>query len=217
MNRIDLRNKMSQIGDQGKRPTCVAYALTACHEYYYNSSPKELSKDSLHWGCICQDGPAFKGVSPETAMNVLKFKGQHLEQAWPYRPDLDEGPWEALQPPEVDGQIAFKITGTMRFEIKDPDNLDELLRKNGPLFITIPIWSSFYSIKKGIIPLPDELIEELRGHHAVCIVGLTDENNIIIRNSWGPKWGFSGYALMPFQYLKKYVSCVTLLIVKLEE
>lgn len=201
---IDLRDHMSRIGDQGRRPTCVAFALTACHEFHYRLLPSELSKDSLHWGCVRRDGPAMKGVSATTAIRVLELEGQHFEEAWPYRPDLDEVTWESLQPPDVDGQPVFKVSEVKKCEIKDPESLHDHLRKSGPLFVIVPIWSSFFLIQDARIPLPDEQVEEFRGYHAICIVGLTKGNHVLIRNSWGITWGKSGYGIMPFEYLKKY-------------
>ena len=36
------------------------------------------------------------------------------------------------------------------------------------------------------------------GGHAVAIVGYT-EMGFIVQNSWGPTWGSSGYALLPYE------------------
>ncbi len=60
--------------------------------------------------------------------------------------------------------------------------------------------------------MPKIDIEEFRGFHAVCVVGLTSEWDVVIRNSWGPKWGDSGHAVMPFKYLEKYASNVYTLV-----
>ena len=61
VTKIDLRSKMHQVGDQGIRPTCVSFALSACHEYVLGNPFKELSKDSLHWNCLVRDGSALNG------------------------------------------------------------------------------------------------------------------------------------------------------------
>lgn len=203
---IDLRKRMAPVGDQGIRPTCIAFALTACHEYLYELSPKELSKDSLHWGCVCRDGPATNGVSVTTAIVVLDEEGQHLEKDWPYVPYQDETTWESLQPPKLEDRPKFRIEKGISTKIADPNDLANLLRRSGPLFVIIEIWESFFIVQNGRISMPEMDKEEYRGCHAICVVGLTTEGDVIIRNSWGSKWGDSGYGIMPFVYLVQYGS-----------
>ena len=44
--------------------------------------------------------------------------------------------------------------------------------------------------------------EKMLGGHAVIAVGYDDkEQRFLVRNSWGPKWGQSGYFTIPYQYL----------------
>jgi C1A family cysteine protease len=44
--------------------------------------------------------------------------------------------------------------------------------------------------------------ESLVGGHAVCAVGYDDKaKRILVRNSWGPKWGQGGYFTMPYDYV----------------
>ncbi|MCK4822504.1 C1 family peptidase [bacterium] len=212
MASIDLRERMSPVGDQGIRPTCVAFALTACHEFIYKLSPKELSKDSLQWKCVCREGSANNGVSVATAILVLNEEGQHLEEDWPYIPHLDELTWESLQPPKLDGKSVFKIARGISMRIADPNALLNILKTRGPLFVILPIWESFFLPQNGQIPMPETDTEEYRGLHAVSLVGLTNGGNVIIRNSWGTSWGNSGYGIMPFEYLRQYASNTYFLI-----
>ena len=209
---IDLRGRMSPVGDQGMRPTCVAFALSACHEFVNELVSKELSKDSIHWGCVFRDGSAIHGVSITTAMRVLVDEGQHLEEDWPYRADLDEITWESLQPPKLDGKPVFTIEKGISIKISNPNAIGDVLRVTGPLCAIVPIWESFFVPQKGHMSMPKTDIEEFRGLHAVCVVGLTSDGNVVIRNSWGPRWGNCGHAIMPFKYLQKYVSNVYILV-----
>ena len=212
MASIDLRNRMSPVGDQGMRPTCVAFALTACHEFVYQLSPKELSKDSLHWGCVCRDGSATNGISVTTAIIVLDEEGQHFEEDWPYIPDLDEAIWESLQHPKLNGRPIFRIAEGISIKIAGPNDLGNVLIANGALFVIVQIWESFFIAQNGKISMPEIDKEEYRGSHAVSVVGLTTEGDVIIRNSWGPRWGDSGHGIMPFEYIKQYASNFYILI-----
>ena len=41
-----------------------------------------------------------------------------------------------------------------------------------------------------------------RGGHAVAVVGYTNDNRFIVRNSWGTAWGDSGFAYASEDYIK---------------
>jgi len=213
---IDLRKRMSPVGDQGIRPTCVAFALTACHEFVYELSPKELSKDSLHWKCVSRDGSANNGVSVNTAILALNKEGQHLEKDWPYIPYLDELTWASLQPPKLNSKPVFKVARGISMRITDPDALLNALKTRGPVFVILPIWQSFFLPQNGQIPMPETNREEYRGLHAVSVVGLTNEGTAVIRNSWGTSWGNFGHGIIPFEYLRQYASN-SYIVVPLEE
>jgi hypothetical protein len=115
-----------------------------------------------------------------------------------------EATWESLDHPRLDDRPIFRIAQAQPRDISDSDSLSLALRIHGPLFVTLPIWQSFFILKNGRIPMPLEESEEYRGSHAVCVVGLTEEGNGVIRNSWGLNWGIAGHAVLPFEYLKKY-------------
>jgi C1A family cysteine protease len=55
--------------------------------------------------------------------------------------------------------------------------------------------------ESGVLPMPSS-DENPIGGHAVVIVGRDEKNDqYIIRNSWGPGWGQSGYFRMPRPYV----------------
>ncbi|HTY66883.1 MAG TPA: C1 family peptidase [Alphaproteobacteria bacterium] len=55
--------------------------------------------------------------------------------------------------------------------------------------------------KTGAIPLPKAHEKQLGGH-VVLAVGYDDtKRHILIRNSWGTKWGKGGYGTMPYAYV----------------
>jgi C1A family cysteine protease len=53
----------------------------------------------------------------------------------------------------------------------------------------------------GVIPMPNTATEQLKGGHAITIVGYTPDF-MIVRNSWGTVWGEAGYGYLPWPYLK---------------
>ena len=69
------------------------------------------------------------------------------------------------------------------------------------------VYSSFESEElaaTGMMPMPsaEDLAQGPIGGHALCAVGYDDSKQaFIIRNSWGPYWGLSGYFYMPYAYI----------------
>jgi len=44
--------------------------------------------------------------------------------------------------------------------------------------------------------------EQPLGGHAVMAVGYDDKKGcVLVRNSWGPHWGESGYFWMPYEFI----------------
>ncbi len=211
---IDLRSQTSPIGNQWRRPTCVSFALSACHEFVHELPPRELSKDCLHRRCVERDGAVRGGVRIITALSVLAADGQALENVWPYRGDLDENAWLCLPPLSVDGTAIFKIAKFNSFLITEPNDLAEILRRSGPVCLVVRIYESFFFPRDGQIHMPDTQAEEFRGNHALCVVGITTDGNVLVRNSWGTAWGDSGHVLIPFQYLREHAQGLYALIPK---
>jgi C1A family cysteine protease len=55
--------------------------------------------------------------------------------------------------------------------------------------------------RTGIAGMPQPG-ERVVGGHAVVEVGYDDvQKRLIVRNSWGPKWGMKGYFTMPYAYV----------------
>ncbi|MFE4622109.1 GNAT family N-acetyltransferase [Streptomyces mirabilis] len=54
--------------------------------------------------------------------------------------------------------------------------------------------------------------ERFRGRHALTAVGWDERRDeIVVRNSWGTKWGNQGYGYIPRAYFEAYVDCATAL------
>ena len=54
----------------------------------------------------------------------------------------------------------------------------------------------------GYVPMPNTKTERLLGGHAVICVGYNDAKGVwIMKNSWGTRWGDSGYFYLPYNYL----------------
>jgi hypothetical protein len=82
------------------------------------------------------------------------------------------------------------------------------ISKGFPISLSISLFESFsndFVSQTGVVcmPLDDE---KCIGNHAVLLCGYSDTHKFwIVRNSFGPHWGQSGYFTIPYEY-KKYFS-----------
>jgi len=73
-----------------------------------------------------------------------------------------------------------------------------------PFIFGFSVYESFHSktvTRTGRAFMP-RFHEKMRGGHAVLAVGYDErERRFLVRNSWGRKWGMSGYFTLPYDYL----------------
>lgn len=131
--------------------------------------------------------------------SALQGNGQPEEMAWPYSP-IQVVPWV---PPAIAGQLykASMVLSRMTFA-----ELLNALNRHQPVVLGIILTDAFYRPDaSGVIVGAANDIE--RGGHAVLAVGhgvnQANEQAILIRNSWGSRWGAGGYAWMMRPYLER--------------
>ena len=89
---VNLISMMPPIRSQGPRGTCVAFTLTALHEYVLRrrGDNQDLSEQHLYYEIKQIDGaPNQCGTWQAKAVSVLGSRGQCREVIWPYHPDSD--------------------------------------------------------------------------------------------------------------------------------
>ncbi len=202
----DLRPKCPPIYDQGSLGSCTANAIGGLFQtlrriegkadwtpsrlfIYYNERAIE--------GSVNQDA----GAAISDGFKVCSKLGCPPESEWPYvvskfrqRPPAkvftDAKPHIFLQPERVNNADL----GAMLI----------CIASGFPIVIGFQVYESFEwqsTAHTGNVPMPGPT-EQLLGGHAVMLVGFNrTERYFILRNSWGPAWGQSGYATMPFDYI----------------
>ncbi len=216
--RVDLREQMPAVYDQGRIGSCTANAIGAAFEFdlvrqqladftpsrlfiYYNERVMErhVGFDS---GAQIRDGiksVATLGVCPETE--------------WPYDdtpPLTDGGPWPpqsaAGQRPTESCYTDAKKSVAVSYHriVRNVDQFKGCLAAGYPFVFGFAVYEGFESAEVAHsgevrLPTPDE---PLIGGHAVLAVGYDDETQrFLVRNSWGTRWGKNGYFTMPYSYL----------------
>lgn len=214
-SKVDLRDKMSPVVDQGQLGSCTANSLASgLMEYLEKLQLKPgqlftpLSRLFLYWhereleGTVDEDS----GAQLRDGMKVLKSIGVCPEADFPY--DITKFTDTPSAQAEKDAG-AHKIGQYHR--IADLHSLKVALAQGHPVAIGMIVFESFESddvAKTGLVPMPQHDEQELGGH-ALCCVGFDDtmderdeEGYLIVRNSWGVSWGDKGYCYIPYDFVR---------------
>lgn len=142
------------------------------------------------------------GTFGQTNMRVLRGWGIPEEGQWPY--DGSGNNWPPKEPSGMDAVAKrHRLCGYQRVRTLEECKL--ALGCDCPVQLSIRIVpGDWVSPHENRIALPiDE--SKLTSTHSICVVGHDDErDHLIIRNSWGPKWGDEGYAYLPQRYFERF-------------
>jgi C1A family cysteine protease len=198
---VDLRNDMSPIRDQKRRPTCMAFSASDAHAMAHSKPMSDLSVEYAHYSA-CRRMPTFDPHSATTIAAMLdgiRIDGQPPEAEWPYMETLPPV-ISAYQPPA-------KIAGIVTHASKPLPTLElasEALRSGVPVIIAISLSQSFYRLSANTV-LSADPDPRITGYHAILGVGMFSSSagdGYLIRNSWGVRWGTDGYGLIARAYLE---------------
>ena len=225
-NRICLRKWCSPVESQGDLGSCCAHAGVGLIEYFerrvfgshINASRLflyKVTRNLLHW-------TGDTGTFIRTTMAAITLFGVPPEEYWPYNgniasnnTDYDKEPpsfcyafasnYQAIKYIRLDQN--YKSTKELLNRIK------RYLAEGFPLLFGFSLFKSQENSKNGKIHFPTGK-DSLIGGHSVMAVGYDDKfeildnrnqkktvGAILIRNSWGEKWGDNGYGWLPYEYV----------------
>lgn len=219
---VDLRTWFSPIEDQGSLGSCTANAGVGIVEYFerrafgkHIDASKlflyKVTRNMLHW-------TGDRGAFLRTTMGALVLFGVPPEEYWEYVvADFDK------EPPAFCYAFAQNYQAISYYRLDQPlTTKDVLLNRiktnlaaGLPSMFGFTVYSSYtQAATTGKIPYPTRG-ERIVGGHAVIACGYDDKMKIkntnpravettgalLIRNSWGTRWGISGYGWLPYDYV----------------
>lgn len=196
----DHRRAQSPVRNQDDRPTCVAFAVSAAHEWMADEQTHRSVEDALWAGHQVLHIPGRQETSVAAALEGLSRHGHASETAWPYgsppypaeRPALAADP--TAQRPLPPWQALPKV---------DVESLAAELERSVAVLLTVRVVRSAWRKPDGIIDV--EPPAKVLTNHAVLAVGVQESPvRVIVKNSWGPRWGQAGYGFMTERYLTHY-------------
>lgn len=206
------RHFSKRVKDQGDRPTCVAFAVSALHEYWRDIIVGglgvlrlDLSPEFLYYGCKQVDKLAnAAGTTVVAASNWLKSKGQCLEPLHPYQRvnGVLQKPSLAAFSDGLSRTVDVLVQRQAKWQALESD-----LDKGLPVVGVINLFAGAYRVnKQGKLAQPAQNEQRL-GLHAVLFIEMESDGagqSVLFLNSWGDKWGDGGMGRLDSGYFTKF-------------
>lgn len=202
---VDLRQGCSDVEDQGDLGSCTAHAVCGLIEYLQRSLFGEhvdaarlflykVTRSYLGW-------TGDTGAFVRSTIKALRLFGVPPEDYFPYnigRFDDEPSPFSYA--------FAGNYKAIQYYRLDRLDALKESLAKGIPFAFGFTCYRSMFTEevrKTGAVPLPART-DQVVGGHAVMAVGYDDAvGRLLLRNSWGTRWGDAGYGTLPYEYVER--------------
>lgn len=197
---IDLSARVGSVRDQGKRPTCIAFAASDLHAAVRTPVYDALSAEYLFYHArkrAAQFDPTRGATLPQIRESVA-FDGQPLEHAWPYLPQLPADVTQYVAPSGI--SPVFKRPSELLSTTYDA--LDAELRAGRPVMIVFEATENFMFAQRDL-PIAARAGDRPTALHAVVALGLGNDATgrcVKVKNSWGSGWADDGYAWVREDY-----------------
>ena len=217
--KVDLREWCPSIEDQGQIGSCTAQAGVGMLEYFerklhgrhLDASRRFLYKVTRALGHLEGDSGAFL----RTTIGAMTLFGVPPEDYWPYsEAEFDEEPpafcYAFAQSYQAIKYYRLDPPGTEHTELLSA--IKSHLASQLPAMFGFTVYDSIAGAgEDGKIPFPAQG-DRVAGGHAVMAIGYDDtikianrdgeaQGAILIRNSWGDRWGEDGYGWLPYDYV----------------
>lgn len=197
----------SLVLDQGREGACTGFGLAAVINFllwrnngFNTKGLKTVSPRMLYNMARFYDewpGEDYDGSSCRGAMKGWHRHGVCTDKLWPYR--NDKGKIVFMQPTKGwDGDAATRPLGAYyRIEKQSISDLQAAVLEVGAIYCSANVHEGWFL---DTTPAPVVIPQKKKqvGGHAFAIVGYT-EDGFIVQNSWGPTWGYHGFAILAYE------------------
>lgn len=193
--------------DQGEEGACTGFGLAAMINFllweqngYQTKGLRTVSPRMLYHMARMYDewaGEDYEGSSCRGAMKGWHRHGVCVESLWPYRNKKGE---IAFVPPAKgwEADAAQRPLGAYyRIEKKSISDLQSAIHEVKAIYCSANVHKGWF-LKKTSEPVIIPPDRKSVGGHAFAIVGYT-EDGFIVQNSWGPGWGYHGFAILSYE------------------
>lgn len=192
---VDLRPMFPKVTNQGGFNSCTAHAVGGMFNYLleykkkYSWTDFDISEVFLWYWSRFKEGTQASndGVILRNVFKTIKEYGFVPRSMWDYSNGYKTKPDDKTI---MAGQIHNLYLEQMPpYYTVAPVEVKLCLSEGYPVVFGFPIYENFQNIGDNIYT---EFIGDLKGYHAMLVVGYT-KDYYIIRNSWGDNLGDNGY------------------------
>jgi len=210
---VDLRASWWNIGDQERTGSCVGWASTDGVMRYHMVKAGRLGQNELlsrrfTWMASKETDELVTrpetfiegaGTTLKAAMDILRKYGAVPEPLLPFHIETTM---------YLGDEDAFFATAATRrvaayFNLKkDFNQWRSWLASHGPLMVGLQVDATWDNATATHGNLDSFDRDTVRGGHAVCVVGYTQQNRFILRNSLGTGWEDDGFGYASEAYMQ---------------
>ena len=212
--KIDVRGFFSPVEDQLTLGSCTIQAYVALLEYFERRAlGRHVDASRLFGYKITRKLMGVTGDTGahlRTTMQAAALIGLPPEKHYPYvikNFDLEPDPFIYQLAQNWQATSYFRLDPAGSTGAQALANVKARLAAGQPSMFGFTVYSSMpYQTTTGVIPYP-KAGDRVDGGHAVVAVGYDDafsidgtKGAVMIRNSWGTRWGVKGYGWMSYRW-----------------
>lgn len=218
--KVDLRDRYALVYDQGSLGSCTANALSLAYDFdriQHKQPPTVPSRLFIYYNerVLINKVKEDSGAYIRDGIKSMSKHGVCEETLWPYV--IRNFKTKPSEEAYADAKQST-IKEYARLDNRILNQLKECLASGHGFVFGFAVYPSFESeevAKTGKMAMPGK-DEHMLGGHAVFAVGYDDEKqHVIVRNSWGQKWGDKGHFYMPYAYITDADLCDDFWTIKL--
>ena len=205
----DLTPYAPPVGDQGQIGSCAAWATDHTALGYWENRLGIAGGVLAPMYTYSQvTGGHDSGSSIESHLDIAKTQG--VDSA----ADYWQGPIDYVDLPTaaertnaanwtLSGYQALAV-GESASSIVTQQSIEAAVAADEPVVIGFPVYDNFYYVTSADHGFYAGPVGGYDGGHAVTVLGY-DSTGVRIENSWGTRWGDSGFATLSWAFVNQYV------------
>ncbi len=193
--------------DQGEEGACTGFGLAAAinflqwkHNGYQTRGLETVSPRMLYHLARAYDewpGEDYEGSSCRGAMKGWHRHGACSEALWPYRNGRGKIVFIAPKKGWESDAARRPLGAYFRIDTRSVSDMQSAIYEVGAIYCSATVHKGWF-LKKTREPVVLPMRAKSIGAHAFALVGYT-EDGFIVQNSWGPDWGYHGFALLAYE------------------